>query len=354
MTTTKAEAIRRLEAEAHVTEPGQEVEIGRLRPEDAPGVARLFFAVYGGDYPVDVPYVPELLARANEDGSMCSTVARTPKGDVVGHVALLRSAAPNPRLFELGQGAVLPSYRGASIQTRLQELVVRTLGPTLPIDGVFGEAVTNRTTTQKLAIGLGFGETGIELDLMAEGSFAREGEPGRVTTVLVTLTYRDLPQDLHVPAPYREALSYALSDLPIVRTLVDSAAPAPAGSRTAVDVAAWPSASVLRANVSSVGEDFPAVAEGLEARAAAEGLRVRQVWLSLREPWAARAVEALRPRGYSLAGLMPRWFESDALVLQRLDHEPEYERVRLFTEKARRLLDLVRRDREEVRALRAG
>lgn len=66
-------------------EAGQKFIIDRFRPEDAEGIAHLFFAEYGAGYPFDTFYVPERIREENEKGNINSVVARTPKGEIIGH-----------------------------------------------------------------------------------------------------------------------------------------------------------------------------------------------------------------------------------------------------------------------------
>ncbi|MBF0530388.1 MAG: hypothetical protein HQK55_14180, partial [Deltaproteobacteria bacterium] len=73
-------------------EPGQSWIVDIFQPEDAQGVARLFLSVYGPDYPIKKFIQPELLIKENADGQTISSVARTPKGDIVGHAAIYHSA----------------------------------------------------------------------------------------------------------------------------------------------------------------------------------------------------------------------------------------------------------------------
>jgi hypothetical protein len=80
-------------------------------PEDAEGVSRLFRTVYGDSYPIKTFIEPKLLIEENAAGRTISSVARTPKGDIVGHAALFHSA-PYERVCESGAGLVHPSYRG--------------------------------------------------------------------------------------------------------------------------------------------------------------------------------------------------------------------------------------------------
>src|SRR5512136_123848 len=88
-------------------DPGQSFEVDTFRPEDAVGVASLFYSVYGAEYPFETYYIPERLIAENANGNIYSVVARTAKGDIIGHGAIYRSSPPNPTLYEIGQYLVL-------------------------------------------------------------------------------------------------------------------------------------------------------------------------------------------------------------------------------------------------------
>jgi len=49
-------------------EPGQSHEIDLFKPENAPGIARLFRSVYGEEYPAKLVYDPESIRRLFESG----------------------------------------------------------------------------------------------------------------------------------------------------------------------------------------------------------------------------------------------------------------------------------------------
>ena len=73
-------------------EPGQLWEVDLFRPEDAKGVTQLFLSVYGKGYPIRTYIDPKALMEENAAGRIISSVARTPRGDIVGHNALFQSA----------------------------------------------------------------------------------------------------------------------------------------------------------------------------------------------------------------------------------------------------------------------
>ena len=61
---------------------------------------------------------------------------------------------------------------------------------------------------------------------------------------------------------------------------------------------------------------------------------------------APAGIEALNTRGYSFGGFMPCWFETDALMLQRLTAEPNFEAINLYTDRAKAILAHIRQEWE--------
>ena len=89
----------------------QTIEIDFFRPEDGPGVGRLFRQVYGEGYPIDIYYDPDRLIEENAVGRVLSSVARTQTGEVIGHDALVLMD-PVTRLYENAAGVIMPGFRG--------------------------------------------------------------------------------------------------------------------------------------------------------------------------------------------------------------------------------------------------
>jgi hypothetical protein len=330
--------------EAPQVEAGQDFTVGRFRLEDAAGTAGLFLSVYGEAYPQRQYYDPEWLIAANASNEVVSVVARTGKGGIVSHMAVYRGAAPNPRLYELGIGLTLPQYRGRQAAGEIARHLVKLL-PSLGLDGVFGEAVCNHTITQKLSYAAGFTDTAVEMDLMPEEIYgAKRSAAGRVSCLLSYLPVNDPPQTLYVPEPYKEPIRFILQTLPPGRT-VETAAPASQAAQSSSETKIYESASVSRCQVTACGEDIAAVLDRVEEEAGAKSCATRQVFLPLADPGIGRAAALLRNNGYSLAGLVPRWFANgDGLLLQRLLHPPGFSQVKLCGDRAQQLLALVEAD----------
>lgn len=329
--------------------PGQAVEIDFLGPADAEGVAALFRAVYGENYPHRVYYDPQALVAENATRRIISSVARTPKGEIVGHSAVFRTA-PHPGLYESGAGLVLPPYRHtAGILTRLLahgfELTPQQFG----VEAILGDAILNHPFTQRAASHLGSIPVGLQVDLMPAASYAKEGgDNGRVAGLMTINLYQPHPQRIHRPAAYREVLDDLYGAISDPRELVDSRPEAPAGAPSQVTSLYFDFAQVARLYVTGVGPDFAERFAREEDAARARGAVVVQAWLALSIPWLDPAVDWLRAGGYFLGGIMPRWFDQDALMLQKVLHRPHWEGIVMALERGREILDLVRRDWERT------
>lgn len=334
-------------------EPGQEVEIDLFRAEDAPGVAALFRAVYGDDYPVKIYYDPRELAEANARGHIISSVVRTPRGDVVGHNALFNSA-PHAKVYESGAGVVLPSYRNtAKLFTRMVDHGPRVTAQQFGIETVFADPLCTHVYSQKLCHGLGFITHAMEVDMMPARLYDQEaGQQARISTIMDFLTLAPRSHTVHLPAVYESQLRLLYQGLDDARDLRVSAQSAPGGQASRIVRQVFEFAGLARLAVWEVGADFAAVLEAEEQAMALQGARVIQLWLPLGCPWVGQAVDLARRRGYFLGGLLPRWFGEDGLLMLGMEHRPHWESVRLEFQRAKELFALVQEDWRQVR--RAG
>jgi hypothetical protein len=325
------------------------VEIDLFQPQDAPGVAALFRAVYGEDYPIKAYYHPELLAHENAEGRIISSVARTPRGEVVGHASLFTSA-PNPSLYELGAGGVLPSYRNtAKLLTRMMRHGPRVAAERFGLEAVFGDPVCTHVYSQKICHALGWKTHALEVDLMPANLYDRAADAhGRISATMDFITLKPKPHDVYMPAVYEDALRLLYQGLDDVRQLSVSERAAPAGSATRMESRAFPFAQLVRLAVWETGADLVEVLAEEEDHALGQGAQVIQAWLQLSCPWVGQAVDRLRQRGYFLGGLLPRWFDRDGLLMQRLVGHPHWDNINLEYDRAKTLLALIREDWRKV------
>lgn len=345
MSTLRSEALAILAADRRLIPDEQEFTADRFQPRDAYGVARLFHAVYGDGYPIDTYYIPERLVEENRCGAIRSVVSRTTSGDVISHVALYRSSPPNPRLYEHGAALTLPGYRSSTAFFRANQLLMKLVGQD-GIDGFYGEAVCNHTTTQKLGRIVRAVETAVEPALMPARAYETEqSAAGRVGCLVSFRIGNDCRRKLHVPGRYREELAAIMDGLGLDRELAAARDAIPSGDGE-MEVKRFDFAGVARCTVTAPGEGLAARLAELERQLRDEGFAVSQFFVDLGQQWCGGVVEQLARAGYSLGGLLPIWFGDDGLLMQKHFVDPDFNGMKILSERGRSLAEMVRRDWE--------
>ena len=343
----RQDAIDKLRQEARQVKPDQEFTVRRMTAEDAWGVAQCCYAVYGDGYPFETYYLPERLIAENRRKNLHTAVARTPCGEVVGYGGLYRSSAYSPKVYELGQYVVRPEYAATAVPFKLQEHLLEVMMAGEDIDELFAETACHHVSRQKMAALGKFRETALAVGLMPASYYPGDDwGDDRVSCLLQFRGVRDQLHQLYLPADYAQALEYILAGLELPRNLEKADAAIPPGSTTRLSIQFYDFAGVGRFNVQALGEDFAAVLEAAEAQAGSRGVAVLQTFVNLGEPWCARAIPLLRRRGYFFGGFLPRWFDTDGLLMQRVDNLPDLEAIRLYSERAHRILASIAEDLE--------
>jgi hypothetical protein len=328
-------------------EPGQTYEFDLFRPEDAEGISQLFRTVYGDGYPIRTFIEPKLLIEENAAGRTISSVARTPKGDIVGHAALFHSA-PYERVCESGAGLVHPSYRGGKgIYTTLGLHAVDAAAKKYDIEQVFGEPVCNHIFAQKGTAKAGWITQAIEVDLMPAEAYDKEkSASGRVTALLDFRTLKPKPHTVYLPAVYEEGMRFMYGGLDDDRDLLLSRDELASPMKTEIKTQVFDFAQVARLAVHAAGADFESTFDEQEKTIREKGVVVIQVWLKLSWPWVGQAVDVLRKRSYFLGGILPRWFDVDGMLMQKIIGEPNWGGIQLHFDRAKKILELIKKDLE--------
>ncbi|HOI75973.1 MAG TPA: hypothetical protein PLO63_17700 [Syntrophales bacterium] len=335
-----------------MSQPENIFEVRLMKPEDADGTVALYRATYGDAYPIREIYDPRALLRQQETGAMYHVVCREKQGPVAGHWGLFRTSAPFAGIYEAGHGMVLAEYRGRGLNDRIARYTHETLIPRLGIAAVWGEAVANHVFMQKTCTASGYSETGIELDLMPAASYEKEkSASGRVGAVLTFRLYQTRGQAIRLPDPYAEilrGLHREAHDAP--HTYRNATADVPPEGPSDVQSVAFEGANLARLTIQAIGSDLREIVKGKEKLHAGGGATVFQVYLRLTDPGIGFAVRTLRGCGYFFGGVLPRWFDDDGLMMQKTLHEPNVPGLRLYTDKAKTILEFILRDRAEVTA----
>lgn len=329
--------------------PDQPFIVDAFQPGDAKGMVNLFLTVYGKDYPIKTFYYRDKIIRENSLGNIYSVVARTPSGDIVGHGALFRSSPWSQNLFEIGQMLILPSYRTTFAAFKIHQYLSEDLILKILPDGIFGEAVCNHITTQKVSSLIDMKDVAIELDLMPVSAYVKEkSAPGRVSCLIQFKGIKNDAQEIFIPRMYREQADFILQDLHLKRKISESSTSMPLNSKSNIHRKFFSHAGVGRFNVVSTGRDFGRKLAELERLGSRKGMQVMQFFINLAEPWSGEAIEILTNKGYFLGGLAPQWFVTDGLLLQKIHTPPDVQFIKLHTPKARSLLEMILTDKKRA------
>ncbi len=329
-------------------EPGQPWEIDLFRPGDARGVADLFLSVYGDGYPVKTYINPDRLTAENRSGRVISSVARTPSGDIVGHNSLFRSA-PYTGVYESGAGVVHKNYRGS--KRLFSGMISHGLdigGRRRRVETIFGEPVCNHVISQKVTGKMGLITMAVEMDLMPAEAYSREkSATGRVSTLLDFRTLKPKPHPVYLPAEYEGLLTHLYAAFDDERELRISHGMPPESVTTRIDVEYFDFARVARMAVWEAGADFSEVFGDEEKKVVDQGASVIQAWVNLGQSWSGAIVDLLRATGYFTGGILPRWFDTDGLLMMKIDHRPHWEGMQIQYDRARDIVMRIKTDWEK-------
>lgn len=321
---------------------GQTFSMDSFKPGDEYGIARLFYAVYGDQYPVTDYYIPERILQLCHEQRICPALCRTSDGNIVAYGAFYRSSPPYPRLYEVGQYIVLPNYRSLGISSLINSYLYESVLPLIQADGIFGEAVTNHTITQRFDKNVNMTDYALELSLFPPGK-GRDGAVGRVSCLFQFIIVHDREHTVHVPAHYRNEIEFLVGDADFRRHFCLSSSPLPKDILTRYQDSIFPGTGTARFVFHECGADFVSVADRLEEHALRKGCVTFQAFFNLADAGVVESVEILRRRGWFMGGYLPRWFDSDGWLMQKVLEPPDFDAMKLHTPKAKEIQKRVRK-----------
>lgn len=318
-------------------------------------VGTVFRSIYGEDFPVRDVYEPGTLCREIESGRLISLLAFDMNGQTAGYASMYKTA-PNPRLWEAGNLAVVPAYKYTDISLRLIRFLFNFAANSITIiDGIFVEAVCSHYFTQVNAVKNGMVDCALELDQLDGESFKdeRNNKAGtaRVSCALYFRELTDLSEAEFVPARYNEILRQIAGSLR-PRILFPSIDSLPTDEKTILEEKYYASARTWKTAIQAIGSDWTVVVEDILDKAGQRQVMSLQVTVNMACPHIGSAVDLLRKKGFFFGGMFPRWFGTDGLLMQKLfGSERQYEKIKLYTPFSRELLAFIKSDCEAVRGV---
>ena len=340
--TDSAEFVAQAEADAPeelaIDATGQAVlEVRAMTPDDVVGVARLFYRTYGySAAAASVVFEPERFAELVAAGVHRATVALTPGGRIIGHLATTVDK-PTALTGRIGLLAVEPDYRRHKVAVRLGFVHVTRLLEEGMI-GQFSEAVTVHTGSQKIALRSGAHEVGMVLaaqsaELRFRGIASAEG-----TRKAVLLLYGQIGQGpertVHVPPGYRDVAQRIYDESGLRRTVISEYERVPDGlpEQSRFRVQLNHESGVVRIFVQEYGVDFVAALQRQLQQVRFDRFDAVLLYLPLSAPLTGYFGSGLQALGLSFSGIYPEYDEGDVLVLQSLALPPDLASIEIESE----------------------
>ncbi|GMU51776.1 MAG: hypothetical protein AMXMBFR33_09220 [Candidatus Xenobia bacterium] len=319
-------------------EPLEPVTVRLVQPEEAVGVSRCLYQAYGYSYTgYENVYRPEWVREMNRQGRLISAVAVTDSGEVVGHTALVRMLDDRP-IYEMGQGAVVPRYRGQGLLRQLVSFLVEQ-ARLRQLRKLYADPVTSHLFAQKVVLDLGFCESALMLG--AVGPEETHPEPSSLMIAVRSLT-PEKESRLHLPPGYAAILTRTMEKLGLQRRLHE-----PASNRPPLQGAlTWGLQAASRRalfHVERVGRNTPRELGRCLNEIQAP---VQLVDLELADPHTDTVIDLLRERGFGYCGFFPGLGgQGDLLRMQRLGEPVRADLIQVASPWGQELLDFVLEDR---------
>lgn len=340
---SREENLAKLRSFVREIEPGQKFEVRDFEPQDAQGIAALFYAVYGETFPVDSVYDPEHYIQANASGQMHHIIGRTLSGQVVGLHAYFRNP-PGKHIMEVGSWMVLPSYRNTTLGGSILQRSLIETPARLGLHVIYTQNVCDHLISQKMSDRYKFLSCAIELDAMPpRPEDAQEGVKDRISLIDAFMLRQDTPHAVRLPSAYADTLQEMYASRGLQRQFVEDDQPQ---GMSCSFVEFIDAASLVRMTFRAVGTD---IAEDIDRFVLAYPDRhIHQIVLPLCHPGISLAVESARELGFFLGGLLPLWDDRDMMLMQKLRTKPDYSKIQLYTQEAKDLFDLIAADRSSI------
>lgn len=307
--------------EGPVSEPAAvgDVEIRRMRPDEAVELTRAVYRSYGYSYDWDDIYYPERIADLQGRGLMRSVVAMA-DGEIAGHLAVMVEDA-RARVGEAGQAVVDPRFRGHRLFERLKTFAAKEAGEA-GLLGLYSEATAAHPFSQKGNLHLGARETGFLLGYIpATVAYKEIGDPRagrRGSVALFYMRAADEPvRDVFPPARYEEVVHKIIRNNGLRRTIV-SETEVHYTEAPILDVKVRDDHNIAIINARNPGPDLASAVRPRLEELISRGVDCVYIDLPLCEP-GTRAVD-LAPLGFFFGGILPeRDSAGDVMRLQFLN-----------------------------------
>ncbi len=317
-----------------------------MKPSEAVEVSKCVYKAYGRSYAYENAYYPERLIELNQAGQLHSVVAVSDSSEIMGHLAL-QYRDDNSRIAELCQGVVKPEFRSNNCFTRMTGYLIEK-AKSEGLMGVFGQAVTNHTYSQQVALRLELKDCAVILGYVPSTTVFRgmnETLPRRVS-LIVHFLYLQRPAEVTgYPPVHHEAMIRKLYE----NLGVSYQTAIPREQRTLAKGSSIVKSKILgllnyaRIDIERYGENVVQEIRTTLKELCLRRLEVLNLYLDLSDPLTFHLTEEFEKLGFFFAGLLPGAApKGDALILQYLNNVPmDYADIQVVSSTAAEIVSYI-------------
>jgi GNAT superfamily N-acetyltransferase/anti-sigma regulatory factor (Ser/Thr protein kinase) len=322
--------------------------IAPVKPEDAEDVSRLIYRTYRYTYPKEELYYPKKVRQFIESGKKFGVIVRTKEGEAVGYFAVIVKG--DSKIGEVGEAVVSPGHRGRGIMKMMMNALIG-MAKERGLLGLFGEAITVHTISQRVNAKFGFKSTALMLGTFPEARIVgiREDYGQRISVVIdfLHLIKRE-KAEVYLPREYSKILREIYQNMGIeVVNRRERRAELPKTSKVELSVNFPLGLAVLV--VERPGQDLKERIERKVKKLFSSGIETVYIDLPLDRPEIKKAVKVLRELGFVFSGLMPLFHHGrDYLRLQKVKGSYDFKKIELYSDMAKKIAKRVKRELNEV------
>jgi anti-sigma regulatory factor (Ser/Thr protein kinase) len=305
--------------EAEPPAPEQSYTLRRLLPEDAIGVSQCLYRAYGYSYPDDYMYYPKRIINMNDSLELTSVVAVDEAKSVVGHCALVHHDRGS--VAELDHAVVAPANRKGGLLKRMTAFLEEE-ALSMKLNGIYVQAVTSHTFSQRVIEQLGYRECAIFLGLLPASIRFKKIKEGSLSQRESCAVYykkvgAPLESTAYAPERHREILQEIYQNLGMGARFLDGCLPEGQGALQASyhSSLGFGEIRVIRAGTESRTE----IKRGLLDLIEIAGAETIYLDLPLAQAGTPELCAAAEAEGFFFSGLGPGFAaDGDVLTLQYL------------------------------------
>ncbi len=319
-------------------EPEKAVQytIAPVLEEDAEDIARLIYRSYGYTYPKEEMYYPGKIQQALKEGKKFGVIVRTEKGDAVGYFAVLRSTDSN--IGEVGEVVVSPKHRGKGIMKMMMKALI-DMAKSKGLLGLFGEAITVHTISQKVNAKYGFKSSALVLGFFPPAKYRGfQHKEQRVSVVIDFLPLKERKEvKAFLPKEYARILKDIYKNLGI-KVINERVKNVQIHEKSLFNLwinYGFGSGVIV---VRRFGKDFIERVKNKIEMFEKKGIKGIYIDLPLDDPLVKVFVPELKKSGFIFSGLMPLFHKNkDFLRMQRILDEIDFSHIHVYSDMAKKI-----------------